>query len=313
MQRRFPRPIPETNTYPMKKRTCPILLALFFTGTCLSAQNLNDLLADESTEARQPVEALFKATRVVNGHSVKQLKKGELDFRISHRFGRVNSGAYEFFGLDQSNVHFSLEYGLLDRLMVGIGRGTFEKTADGFVRYNIANQQTGKGAFPLTISYLSTIETIGLKWGDNTRTNYFSSRLSFTQQLLLARKFSRMTLQLMPTLVHRNLVPTEIDQNDLFAMGVAGRYKLANRLAVNCEYYYVLRPVPQRTTQKFYNPLSIGFDIETGGHVFQIVLTNSQGMREGGFIGKTTGSWLKGDIHLGFNISRVFMLDNKKK
>jgi hypothetical protein len=116
----------------------------------------------------------------------------------------------------------------------------------------------------------------------------------------------------MPTFVHRNLVPTEIDQNDLFAMGVAGRYKLANRLALNAEYYYVVRPVPQRTALKMYNPLSIGFDIETGGHVFQIVLTNSQGMREGGFIGKTTGSWLKGDIHLGFNISRVFTLDSKK-
>ena len=295
----------------MKPRT--LLLFLLLAGTTSYAQNLNDLLAGESTQGPQPVEALFKATRVINGHSVKQLKKGELDFRISHRFGLVNSGAYEFFGLDQSNIHLSLEYGLLNRLMVGIGRGTFEKTVDAFARYNIANQQTGKGSFPLTISYLSTIEAIGLKWSDPSRTNYFSSRLSFTQQLLLARKFSKVTLQVMPTFLHRNLVLTEVDQNDLFAMGVAGRYKLTNRLAVNCEYYYVVRPVPQRTTQKMYNPLSIGFDIETGGHVFQIVLTNSQGMREGGFIGKTTGSWLKKDIHLGFNISRVFSLDSKKK
>lgn len=297
----------------MKLRTFLILLAFIWAGTSLNAQNLNDLLANESTDGPQPVEALFKATRVINGHSVKQLKKGELDFRISHRFGRVNSGAYEFFGLDQSNTHLSLEYGLFDRLMVGIGRGTYEKTVDGFARYNIANQQTGKDGFPLTISYLSTIETIGLKWSDPTRTNYFSSRLSFTQQLLIARKFSKVTLQLMPTFLHRNLVPTVMDQNDLFAMGFAGRYKLANRLALNCEYYYVVRPIPQRTLQRLYNPLSVGFDIETGGHVFQIVLTNSQGMREGGFIGKTTGSWLKGDIHLGFNISRVFTLDTKKK
>ncbi|MCX6223524.1 MAG: DUF5777 family beta-barrel protein [Bacteroidia bacterium] len=293
--------------------TIPFVFSLLLAGSSLFSQNLNDLLAEESTNGPQPVEALFKATRVINGHSVKQLKKGELDFRVSHRFGRVNSGAYEFFGLDQSNIHLSLEYGLFDRLMVGIGRGTFEKTIDGFARYNLANQQSGKGSFPLTISYLSTIETIGLKWSDTSRTNYFSSRLSFTQQLLIARKFSKMTIQLMPTLVHRNLVPTEMDQNDLFAMGVAGRYKLANRLALNCEYFYVLRPSPQRTTQKMYNPLSIGFDIETGGHVFQIVMTNSQGMREGGFIGKTTGSWLKKDIHIGFNISRVFTLNSKKK
>jgi len=296
----------------MKLRIILLLPALLLSGS-LYAQNLNDLLANESTDGPLPVEALFKATRVINGHSVKQLKKGELDYRISHRFGRVNSGAYEFFGLDQSNIHMSLEYGLLDRLMVGIGRGTFEKTVDAFVRYNIANQKSGKGSFPLTISYLSTVETIGLKWNDPTRTNYFSSRLSFTQQLLIARKFSKMTLQLMPTFLHRNLVPTVMDQNDLFAMGFAGRYKLANRLALNCEYYYVVRPIPQRTSQRLYNPLSVGFDIETGGHVFQIVLTNSQGMREGAFIGKTNGSWLKGDIHLGFNISRVFMLDSKKK
>jgi hypothetical protein len=290
-----------------------LLFTLVLSVTGLNAQTLNDLLTNETPTGPQTVEALFKATRVINGHSVKQLRKGELDFRISHRFGRVNSGAYEFFGLDQSNIHFSLEYGLLDRLMVGIGRGTFEKTADAFVRYNIANQQNGKKSFPLTISYLSTIEAIGLKWSDPSRTNYFSSRLSFTQQLLLARKFSKLTVQMMPTFLHRNLVPAEIDQNDLFAMGIAGRYKLANRLAFNFEYYYVVRPIPQRTSPKMYNPLAIGFDVETGGHVFQIVLTNSQGMREGAFIGKTTGSWLNGDIHLGFNISRVFALNTKKK
>jgi Membrane bound beta barrel domain (DUF5777) len=290
----------------MKPRCLIILAAFICTSLSAYSQSLNDLLSEESDQGLQPVEALFKATRVINGHSVKQLKKGELDFRISHRFGRVNQGAYEFFGLDQSNIHLSLEYGLSKRLMVGVGRGTYEKTIDAFARYNIASQQTGKGAFPLTISYLSTIETIGLKWSD-------PSRLSFTQQFLIARKLSKMTVQMMPTLVHRNMVPTEMDQNDLFALGLAGRYKLTNRLAVNAEYYYVLRPIPQRTASKQYNPLSIGFDIETGGHVFQIVMTNSVGMREGGFIGKTTGSWLKGDIHLGFNISRVFMLDSKKK
>ncbi len=290
-----------------------VFLTFLFLTSTLKAQNLNDLLAAETDDGPQPVEALFKATRVLNGHSVKQLKKHDLDFRISHRFGRVNSGPYEFFGLDQSNIHLSLEYGLLDRLMIGVGRGTFEKTIDAFARYNIANQHAGKRAFPVTLSFLSTVESIGLKWSDPERTNYFTSRLSFTHQLLIARKFSKLSLQVMPTVVHRNLVPTEMDQNDLFALGVAGRYKLSNRLAVTGEYYYVARPVPQRTVQKYSNPLSLGFDIETGGHVFQIVVTNAQGMREGGFIGKTTGSWLKGDIHLGFNISRVFTLDSKKK
>lgn len=297
----------------MKPKPYHILIALLFTFASVHSQNLSDLLAEDSVEGPQPVLALFKATRVINGHSVKQLKKGELDYRISHRFGRLNSGAYEFFGLDQSNIHFSLEYGLLDRLMAGIGRGPYEKTVDVFARYNISNQQTGKGAFPLTISYLSSIEVIGRKWPDVERTNYFTSRLNYTQQFLIARKFSNLTVQLMPTMVHRNLVPSEVDQNDLFALGIAGRYKVAKRLALTGEYYYVARPIPQRTAQKLYNPLAFGFDIETGGHVFQIMLTNSVGMREGGFIGKTTGSWMKGDIHLGFNISRVFTLNSKSR
>lgn len=279
----------------------------------LCAQNLNDLLARETSTGLQPVEALFKATRVVNGHSVKQLRQGELDYRISHRFGRINSGAYEFFGLDQSNIHLSVEYGLLDRLMLGIGRGSFEKTIDGFARLNIANQQSGKGAFPFTISYLSTFEATGLKWRDTLRTNYFSSRLSYAHQILIARKFSKFTFQLMPSLVHRNLVPTIADQNDLFAIGLAGRYKLARRLALTTEYYHVFRPADQNSGEKYYDPLSFGLDIETGGHVFQIMLTNSLGMREGSFIGKTTGSWRNGDIHLGFNISRVFTLNSKKQ
>jgi len=287
------------------------LLIMILVATNAFSQNLNDLLNEESIADPLPVEAFFKATRVINGHSVKQLKQGELDYRISHRFGRVNSGAYEFFGLDQSNIHLSLEYGLFDRLMVGIGRGTVEKTVDGFARYNITNQQSGRGAFPLTISYLVTFEANGLRRADAARNNYFSSRLSYAHELLIARKFSNLTVQLMPALVHRNLVPTEADQNDLFSLGLAGRYKVANRFALTGEYYYVFRGTPLPNAQPLYNPLSLGFDIETGGHLFQIMLTNSQGMREGGFIGKTNGSWLKGDIHLGFNISRVFTLNSK--
>lgn len=293
----------------MKNRTILLLTAtLMLSPIPAMTQDLEDLLKAEETQTKVPVEALFKTTRIINGHSAKQMKAKEMDFRISHRFGRVNSGAYEFFGLDQSNIHLSLEYGIFDRLMVGIGRGSFEKTADGFIKVNLANQESGPGAFPLTMDFLSTMEINTLKWADPERTNYFSSRLSYAHQLLVARKFGKATVQLMPILVHRNLVPGEMDQNDLFAMGVGGRYKITNRLAISSEYYYVFRAIPQRTTIKYYNPLSFGLDIETGGHVFQIILTNSRGMREGHFIGETTGSWLKGDIHLGFNISRVFSL-----
>jgi hypothetical protein len=142
-------------------------------------------------------------------------------------------------------------------------------------------------------------------------TNTFS-RMSYIQQILIARKFNEsFSLQLTPTLVHRNLVPSELDKNDLFALGAGGRYKLTKRISLNVEYYYVYRQNSGSLPVKFYNPLAFGIDIETGGHVFQIMVSNSQSMREGGFIGKTTGSWGDGGISLGFNISRVFSFNKQ--
>jgi len=204
-----------------------------------------------------------------------------------------------------------MEYGITDRLMVGIGRGSFEKTVDGFLKWSIANQQSGPGAFPFTISMVSSFEINTLRWQNPERDNLFSSRLTYSYQAIAARKFGKFTLQLTPTLVHRNLVHLSGDYNDILALGVGGRYKLTNRIALTGEYYLVNHPRTVLTTQ-LYNPFSLGFDIETGGHVFQIMLTNSLGMREGTFIGNTNGRWAKGDIHLGFNISRVFTLKKGK-
>ncbi|HBB92256.1 MAG TPA: hypothetical protein DC042_11205 [Bacteroidales bacterium] len=285
-----------------------LILSIALVSLPVHAQSLKDLLDEETPIKKLSVEALFKSTRIVNGHSAKQLKERDLDYRISHRFGSVNSGAYEMFGLDHSSMHMAMEYGISDRMMVGLGRGTLGKIVDGFVMYALTNQETGPGAFPLTIKLMSSMEVNTLRWADPDRANYFRSRLSYAHQLLVARKFDRLTLQLAPTLVHRNLVPAERDHNDLWAMGIGGRFKLTNRLALTGEYYYIFRPMPLPGETRYYNPLSLGFDIETGGHVFQIVLTNSQGMREGTFIGNTTGSWLKGGVHLGFNISRVFSI-----
>lgn len=249
----------------------------------------------------------------MNGHSIEKMPPGQLDFRISHRFGTVNSGAYEFFGLDQSNVHFSLEYGILKWLMVGIGRGTYEKTFDGFAKFSLLRQSSGARVMPVSLSVLSAVALKSVKWADNTRTNYFSSRLSYVGQVLIARKINQeFSVQLIPSYVHRNLVATELDPNDLLAMGAGGRMKLTKRLSLNAEYYYLANPKTYMS-QQVYNPLSVGIDIETGGHVFQLIFTNSLAMIEKGFIGETTGSWMHGDIHFGFNISRVFTLKKPKK
>jgi hypothetical protein len=289
-----------------------LMLALIAPGY-LWSQDLKEMLNQTEAEAKRPVDGLWKSTRIINGHSSKQMKQGELDYRISHRFGRLNSGAYEFFGLDQSTIHLSAEYGITDWLMVGIGRGSFEKTVDGFAKWNIKNQETGPGAFPVTISLVTSFEINTLRWQNPERDNLFLSRFTYAWQLITARKFGKFTLQLTPTLVHRNLVPAISDYNDLFALGIGGRYKLTNRLALTGEYYWVNHPETVLTSSSRYNPFSVGIDIETGGHVFQIMVTNSLGMREGTFIGNTTGSWAKGDVHLGFNISRVFTLKKNQK
>jgi len=299
----------QLNTINMRSLICAFLFFLISSGA-FAQEDLMDILNNKTTDEINYATATFKSTRVMNGHSVERMPPGQLDFRISHRFGKLNSGLYEFFGLDQSSIHLSLEYGILKWLMIGIGRGTYEKTFDGFTKFTILRQSSGARNMPVSVSALSSVAVTSVKWPDPDRTNYFSSRLSYVQQLLVARKVNQsFSVQIAPTFVHRNLVSTELDPNDLYAIGAGGRMKLTSRISFNAEYYYT---VNQRSymSQTVYNPLSVGFDIETGGHVFQLIFTNSLAMIEKGFIGETTGSWKKGDIHFGFNISRVFTLKN---
>jgi len=291
--------------------------------------DLMNLLNDSTTTEINYTTATFKSTRIMNGHSIEKMPPGQLDFRISHRFGTINSGAYEFFGLDQANTHFGLEYGILKWLMVGVGREKDQKTFDGFSKFTILRQSAGAKEMPVSVSVFSSvaletekpIETTRTFWissvspvntTDTARINYFPSQLSYVVQVLIARKINQaFSVQLTPSYVHRNLVATELDPNDLWAIGAGGRMKLTKRISLNAEYYYVANP-KARMSQPLYNPLSVGVDIETGGHVFQLLFTNSLGIIEKGFIGETTGQWKHGDIHFGFNISRVFTLKKQK-
>lgn len=276
-----------------------------------SGQDLDELLEAETQTGKSYESAAFKATRVINGHSVEQMKARHLDFRISHRFGELNGGSYEFFGLDQATIHLSLEYGIKDWLMAGIGRSSLMKTYDGFVKLKLLRQTAGSDNVPVFLSYMGSGEIFGTKWSDPARDNKFSSRLSYVHQILIARKFSKdLSFQLAPTVVHKNLTATELDSNDLFALGASARYKIGNRVSVNAEYFYAFRS--DRASADYPNALSFGVDIETGGHVFQLMLTNSQAMREGGFIwGENNGDWSNSGVHFGFNISRVFSFDKK--
>jgi hypothetical protein len=296
----------------MKYLALVFLFSLLTIG--LFAQNdLMDLLNDSTAKEINYTTATFKSTRIMNGHSIERMAPGQLDVRIAHRFGPINSGIYEFYGLDQvSNIHLGLEYGILKWLMVGVGRASYEKTYDGFTKFSILRQSTGAKEMPVSLSVFTSIAVKTQKPPSDTVTNYFSSKLSYVAQILIARKISPgFSVQLTPSYVHRNLVATELDPNDLFAIGAGGRMKLSKRISFNAEYYYVANPKTSMSTP-IYNPLTLGFDIETGGHVFQLLFTNSFGIIEKGFIGETDGQWKSGDIHFGFNISRVFTLKKQK-
>ena len=293
----------------MIPRCLSVALILFFIVTQVHAQGLLDELEQQQDTAKvsQVAMATFKGTRLINGHTTETQGAGELNFLISHRFGRINGGLYEFFGLDQANIRLALEYGLTDRLMLGLGRSSFEKVVDGFLKYQILKQESGKRKVPFSVTAFSSMAVNTLRSDNPEREMPFTGRLDYTHQLLIARKFnSRLSVQLLPTLVHRNLVSATDISNDLFAMGVGGRYKLTNRISLNLEYYYRLNAGPEQ--DEYYNPLAIGVDIETGGHVFQLHFTNAQAMIEEGFVTETTGNFFSGDIHFGFNISRVFQL-----
>ena len=270
------------------------------------SQDLLDILDDETpkNEKENIITSTFKATRILNGHSVENRKKGELEFIISHRFGRINLGFDELFGLDQSNIRFSLEYGLTDNLTVGLGRSSFEKTYDGFAKYSLLKQKKGKNSFPVAVSLFGSIAAKTLKDYDPKFKPTFAERLFYVGQVLVARKFSdSFSFQITPTYVHRNTVKVVEDPHDFFALGFGSRVKLSKRVSLNGEYYYSFNKL---TSTKTRNSLAFGVDIETGGHVFQLILSNAITMIEKSFITETTGDFFGGDIHLGFNISRTF-------
>ncbi len=270
------------------------------------AQNIDDLLNKTLQESTNYTSATFKSTRIINAHSIEQVKKNHLDFRISHRFGTINSGVKNLFGLDQSTIHLSFEYGLTDNLTLGIGRSSYNKTFDGFVKYKLLKQSSGKKSMPVTLNYFGSMEIFTSDFSEPERDNHFSSRLTYVHQVLIARKFNdKLSLQISPTLIHKNLVPTVLDMNDLYAAGIGGRYKLNKRIAITAEYFYTIRF--ERSGTEYFDPISIGIDIETGGHVFQLMLSNTSIMREGDFIyGTNNDNFFDGGIHFGFNINRTF-------
>ena len=281
-----------------------LLIALSF-STLAQEQDLMGLLDSQQAEQTSYTTGTFKSVRLINGYTSETAGKNDLVFSISHRFGNINGGAYELFGLDHSTIRFGFEYGLGNRISLGLGRSSHEKLYDSFIKLKITQQSTGFSSFPLTITWLSGMAVKTLKWSNPELDYPFSSRLYYVHELFIARKFNKaFSAQLVPVILHRNMVQTAQDQNLVSAVGVGANYTLNKWLSFSGEYYYLL---PGYTADNFENSLSLGIEIESGGgHIFQINISNSQGMTEKIFIPETTGKWIDGDIALGFNIIRVF-------
>lgn len=293
-----------------------IVFFLFFTlsFSILKAQDEGESLLDliDEEEVVDYTTASFKSTLVVNLESIENTHSGVLDFKVMHRFGPVNGGFYEFFGLDQASTRLGLKYGLTDRIEIGLGRSTLNKNYDGAVKWRILWQSTGAKKMPLSLSFYTLASYKSIRYDENDpREIYKVDKFNYTFQFLLARKFNeKLTLQLVPSLVHRNYVETSTEKNDVFSLGFGGRIKLTNRLSLNLEYYYSF---PDQLAEQYANPFSIGLDLETGGHVFQLLFTNAVGMVADAAITETTGKWSNGDIRFGFNISRVFTIVDPQK
>lgn len=285
-----------------------IFLIVLVSHVTFAQDDLDSLFGDDETTEYS--YATFKASRIILGQSVEQPAEGNLIFDIQHQFGTVNSGFKEFFGLDQATTRLGLTYGLKPWLMIGLGRTAYQKVVDGSIKIKFLRQSKGDVYIPLSVSYYGNMGIDGLDYSSRPIQYYVTHRFTFVNQLLLARKFSSsFSVQLSPTHIHRNLVEKIIDENDLFALGLGGRIKLNNRISINLEYFYMLS---KQAAADFYNPFNISFDIETGGHIFQLYFSNGVGMLEQQYVAASQGNWFNGDIHFGFNISRTFVVKKPK-
>jgi len=291
----------------------PILLASLLGPLMLTAQDkggdLEKMLNDGNAKQKEYVRNAFKSSRVINGQSMEMLGKGSLDVRILHRFGEFFSGYHQLFGLDAASMRLGFDYGVTKDLTIGYGRSTFNKELDGFVKYRIIQQSKGYKSVPFSLLWVSGL-TFNTTKISNTELTKAVNRTAYFHQAIIGRKFGDMfTLQLSPTFVHRNLVEFTTDKNNAVALGIGGRIKLSNRTALILDTYPMLYGAREDYNQI---PISIGFDIETGGHVFQLHVSNTHGMNEKAFITETTQSWGKGQIQFGFNLSRVFTVVKNK-
>lgn len=283
---------------------------LLISNSLFSQDSLEDILGSTSSSAK-PISTTFSSTRIVNSHSVEMIPKGVGEFRISHRFGTIEEGFYDIFGLDQAKIRLGYDYGVTDKIMVGFGRNSHKKVYDIFGRFSFLNQ-TIDNSTPITLQYLFASSMKTLRYGKKIP---FMQRFAQINQVLIAKKINNLSLQIMPSLMIHEY--EGYDKKIFSGVGAAARYLVGKRVAINIEYFARLRH-NENGSQEFnrifnenYNSLGLGIDIEAGGHVFQFHFSNTNTMNEQAFMFETDKTWEKGEICFGFNILREFS-NNKK-
>lgn len=279
------------------------ILIMLLLCQILTAQG-DDLLSEIDTDSigDQYATAAFKGLKIVNFESTKLVAKKELTFIVSHRFGSIKNGFDSFFGLDDAVTRLNFVYGITDGINIGVSRSSFQKIYEASAKYRLVRQK--ENGFPFTIvAYNSILINTALE-KENLPKLEFRDRLGYTAQLLISKKVSsKLSLEVAPTFFHDNFVAYDDQHNSQYAIGFGGRQKLGKRWSINLDYGWHLN---RADGSPFKNPLSIGFDLETGGHVFQMHFSNAQAMNTNGFLGQATGDWSDGNIYFGFNLSRVF-------
>lgn len=260
---------------------------------------------------RLEVIATFKSTRVMFAPSTERVKENQLQFRISHLFNNISTGLNNLFGLDDvSNMQISFDYGLNDKVQLGFARSNKpDKTLQFSTKWSPIRQSTGKKAIPVSVSFYGGIDIKTTPYFPDERNAYFLGRLDFVNMILISRKINKkLSLQLSPSYLHRNLVETNASPNDLLSIGIGGRYMLNAHVSVNGEYFHTVKTKRFKPTSST-NSMNVGIDVETGGHVFQLYLSNSIALHPSKFLTNENKDFLKGQIQFGFSLMRVFNLN----
>lgn len=298
----------------MKKQLLLLFITLLFFSAASAQDDLLKLAMGDTSKEKQKTIATFKTTKLINAQTNETVHKRTLDFRVGHRFGNVgkesNGGVHTLYGLDAStDIRIAFEYGITDRLTAGVSRSKRNENYEGLVKFRLL-EQTTDNKIPLAVTLFANTAMSGSEDPEGFYYPKTTDRVTYTMQAILARKFSdRISIILLPTVVHRNYIINANDENDLYALGAGGRFKITKRTSVVLDYFYNFDEIRKPGNDfGYFSAFGAGVEIETGGHVFTIMFTNSAGIIENDFITNTTDDWGKGGYKFCFNISRNFKL-----